>query len=98
MVIWGMGISFGVLSIIGIFMMGGKVIKGEWKRYGLLVSWTVIYMLWQAIRCNPTMRYFLLVYPPFAIIAGWFIDYILITTEKNTKQTRPKKLLYSVYG
>ena len=97
MVIWGMGVSFGFLSIIGLFMMGGKVIQGEWKRYGLLVGWNVIYLLWQAIRWNPTMRYFLLVYPPFAITAGWVIDYILRTTENNIKPAWLKKTLYSVF-
>ena len=98
MILWGMGISFGVLSIIGLFIMGGKVIQGEWKRYGLLVSWTVIYLLWQAFRWNPTMRYFLLVYPPFAVTAGWLIDYILITTEKYIKKARSKKLLHKVFA
>ena len=97
MVIWGMGMSFGVLSFIGLLMMVGKVIKGEWKRYGLLVSWIVIYLLWQAIRWNPTMRYFLLVYPLFAITAGWFIDYLL-TTKNNIKPAWPRKLLHSVFA
>ena len=83
MVIWGMGVIFGVFSIIGLFMMGGKLIKGEWKRYGLLVGWNAIYLLWQAVRWNPTMRYFLLVYPTLAITAGWFVDYILLTMSKK---------------
>ncbi len=97
MVIWGMGMSFGVLSIIGLLMMGGKVIMGEWKRYGLLVSWNVIYLLWQAIRWNPTMRYFLLVYPPFSITAGWLVDYILIRTKNIIKPAWLKKSLYSIF-
>ncbi len=83
MVIWGMGVLFGVLSIIGLFVMGGKVIKGEWKHYGLLVGWNLIYLIWQTIRWNPTMRYFLLVYPTLAITAGWLVDYILKTIPKR---------------
>ena len=83
LVIWGMGVSFGVSFIIGLFMMGGEIIKGEWKRYGLLVGWNVIYLFWQAIRWNPTMRYFLLVYPTLAITAGWLIDFVLKSISKR---------------
>ncbi len=83
LVIWGMGMLFGAFSIIGLFIMGGKIIKGGWKRYGLLAGWNIIYLLWQAIRWNPTMRYFLLVYPTLAVTAGWFIDYVLVAISKN---------------
>jgi len=98
MVIWGMGVLFGVLSIIGLFVMGGKVIKGEWKHYGLLVGWNLIYLIWQTIRWNPTMRYFLLVYPTLAITAGWLVDYILKTISKRkNKPCWIKNFLYITF-
>ncbi|RLG32804.1 hypothetical protein DRN98_04785, partial [Methanosarcinales archaeon] len=83
MVIWGMGLSFGLLSIIGLLMMVEKLIKGEWKRFGLLIGWNIVYLFWQVIRWNPTMRYFLLVYPTLAVTVGWLIDYFLIAIEKR---------------
>ena len=98
MIIWGMGVIFGVFSIIGLFLMGGKLIKGEWKRYGLLVGWNVIYLSWQAVRWNPTMRYFLLVYPTLAMTAGWFVDYILLIMSKKKITTfRLKKFLHLAF-
>jgi YYY domain-containing protein len=87
MIIWGMGVPFGVLSIVGLFMMVREVVKGKWKRYGLLVGWNLIYLLWQAINWNPTMRYFLLVYPALAITAGWIIDCVLI--KISTRKIKP---------
>jgi len=83
MVIWGMGLSFGLMSIIGLLMMVEKLIKGEWKRFGLLLGWNIVYLLWQVIRWNPTMRYFLLVYPTLAVTVGWLIDCFLIAIEKR---------------
>jgi len=83
MIVWGMGLSFGLMSIIGLFMMGGKLIKGEWKRFGLLMGWNIIYLLWQVVRWNPTMRYFLLVYPTLAVTVGWLIDRFLVAIEKR---------------
>jgi len=92
MVIWGMGLFFGILSFLGLFTMGGKLVKGEWKRFGLLVGWNLAYLLWQAIRWNPTMRYFLLIYPTFAVTVGWVFDYILTNiTKRKVKSLWLKK-------
>jgi YYY domain-containing protein len=71
--VWGMGIPFGLVSAFGLFLMIKEIVKGKLKQYGLLVGWSCMYMIWQAARWNPTMRYFLLIYPTLAIIAGWAV-------------------------
>ena len=98
MLVWGMGIPFGVSSIFGLCLMGWNLIKGDLKKYGILVSWTSFYLIWQALRWNPTMRYFLLVYPTFAVIAGWFIDHLLKSIPlKIEPRTSRIKLLHIVF-
>ena len=88
MLIWGMGVPFGISSIFGLCLMGWKMITGDWKKYGILIAWTIIYMIWQAVRWNPTMRYFLLVYPSFAIMAGWSI----VTVFKSRSQKIDRRI------
>ena len=69
--IWGLGIPFAIFAVGGMIWMTWKIIKGEWQKYSLPWIWTLFYVSWQAVRWNPTMRYFLLVYPPLAIVAAW---------------------------
>ena len=60
-----------IFAVGGLIWMGWKIIKGEWREYALIWFWTVFYTTFQAVRWNPTMRYFLLVYPVLAITAAW---------------------------
>ena len=69
--VWGLGIPFAIFAVGGLIWMAWKIIKGEWQQYSLIWIWTFFYVGWQAIRWNPTMRYFLLVYPPLAVTAAW---------------------------
>ena len=73
MIIWGMGFAFGALSFVGLVMMAKNFLKGNKGAYILILIWNIAYILWQALRWNPTMRYFLLVYPTMAMSAGWFL-------------------------
>ncbi len=72
MITWGMGLPLGISSMLGLILMGWKIIHGQWQKYGLLWIFSVAYLVWQASLWNPTMRYFLLIYPILSIIAGWF--------------------------
>ena len=72
MIIWGMGLPLGIFGILGLILMGWKIIHGRLQKFGLIWIFSVGYLIWQASLWNPTMRYFLLVYPSLAIIAAWF--------------------------
>lgn len=73
MAIWGMGIAFSLLAFFGLMMMLIDMLKGEKDISLLIFIWNMAYIIWQAARWNPTMRYFLLVYPTMAISAGWVL-------------------------
>ena len=71
LVLWGTGLPFGIMAILGFLWMGKRIINGEWKTHTLLWVWTGFYFIWQTLRWNPTMRYFLTIYPTLAIITSW---------------------------
>lgn len=73
MVLWGMGLPFGLLAWAGFLWAGWRILKGEWRRHLLLWGWTAFYFAWQSTQFNPTMRYQLPIYPTLAIFAGWAI-------------------------
>jgi len=74
MVVWGLGLPLGLLSIAGFLWMGRRVfIKGEWHKHSLLWGWTGLYFIWQSTNLSRTMRYQLLIYPTLAIIAAWAV-------------------------
>ena len=83
MFIWGMGIVFGVFSALGFVLTIVKIFKGKWKTYGLLFIWNTFFLIWQILRWNPTMRYFLLIYPTMAISAAMFFE---INLNKNSSR------------
>jgi YYY domain-containing protein len=70
MVLWGMGLPYGLLAWAGFLWMGWLILKGE-RRHLLLWGWTAFYFTWQSMQFNPTMRYQLPIYPTLAVIAGW---------------------------
>jgi len=72
MVIWGLGIPYGVLAWSGYLWMGWKILsKRTWKPHLVLWAWTGLYFVWQSMQWNSTMRYQLPIYPLLAIFAAW---------------------------
>ena len=91
LIIWGLGIPAGIFAISGLLLMGWKIIQGQWEKYGLIWIFTIGYLIWQASLWNPTMRYFLLIYPVLSIIAAWFLYQVIRLIKKTIHQ---KKVIY----
>ncbi|NMC30563.1 MAG: hypothetical protein GYA45_10880 [Pelolinea sp.] len=72
---WGFGLPIGIPALIGLVVMGWKIIKGDWQPYFLLWIWVILYGGWQSQMWNPTMRYMLFVYPALSICAAWLVSY-----------------------
>ena len=86
MIVWGMGLPLGISGILGLILMGWKIIRGQLQKYGLLWIFCVVYLIWQASLWNPTMRYFLFIIPVFSIIAAWFFYQAVRYFKKKSKQ------------
>ncbi len=98
---WGFGISIGIPALIGVVVMGWKILKGNWKPYFLLWIWIVLYGGWQSQVWNPTMRYLLFIYPMLAISAAWLVEAViswLLTDKKIWKVILAVCLLCIVLG
>ncbi len=78
--LWGLGLPLSITAWLGVFTMGWRILRGEWKKFLLIWIWTVGYFLWQSSLGNSVMRYQMPVYPMFALMAAWFI-YFLFTYQ-----------------
>ena len=71
LVTWGMGLPLGLISWAGWALAGWQMLRGAWRRHLIPVVWTGAYFAWQASTFNPSMRYFLPIYPTLALMAAW---------------------------
>ena len=66
---WGLGWPLGLLAWAGFLWAGWRIWRGE-RRLLPLWGWAALYFAWQSAQFNPTMRYFLPLYPLLAIFAA----------------------------
>lgn len=69
---FGVGIVFFVFILIGIFLL---LKKYQHLDFFLLIFWCICFFLYQSTQFVKTMRYFLILYPFFAIFAGVALAY-----------------------
>jgi YYY domain-containing protein len=91
MILFGMGIPFGLAAFGGFLLMGWRIITANWRKHILIWGWTGVYFTWQAVNWVRAMRYQVLIYPMFAIIAAWGI---FALWEKGKLITRPKRAVF----
>jgi YYY domain-containing protein len=76
--VWGLGLPLGLLAWAGFLWAGWRMLKGEWQRHALPWIWTAGYFgfqMWQS-HFNPSMRYFLPMYPTLVIFAAWILVWV----------------------
>ncbi len=73
LVLWGLGVPLGVLSLGGLLWMTWRIIRGDWQKHILLWSWTVFVLVTQSLNFVKSMRYIISIYPALALIAAWTI-------------------------
>jgi hypothetical protein len=71
LIVWGMGLPLGIISWAGWALAIVQAVRGKWRRHLIPVVWTGAYFVWQASSFNPSMRYFLPIYPTLALLAAW---------------------------
>ena len=76
--VWGLGLPLGLLAWAGFLWAGWRMLKGDWSRLALPWIWTVgyyVFQMWQS-HFNPSMRYFLPMYPTLVIFAAWLLVWL----------------------
>jgi YYY domain-containing protein len=78
MVVWGMGLPLGLAAWLGFAAAGVNLFRTRRGVLGLVRSpcfipwaWIALYFAWQGGGFNPSLRYFLPIYPPLILFAAW---------------------------
>jgi YYY domain-containing protein len=79
MVLWGMGVFFGVTAWLSWGWAGFQVLRSRLRSTTnmLLVGWVLVYFGWLGAIWVVPMRYFLPIYPALAVLAAWGVWEIL---------------------
>ena len=71
MVFWGMGIALGLASWLGLFYAIRQMLRGRrWWAYAPVVLWSALYFLYQSTQWTKSLRYLVLTYPTFCVLAA----------------------------
>ena len=79
MLFWGMGLALGVVGWFGCLWALWRIVRGRAGALQnvLLVAWVLVYFGWLGRQWVMTMRYFLPLYGPIAILAAWTLWMLL---------------------
>lgn len=72
-VLWGMGLPLGIAAWGGFLWAGWRLVKKGETTNLLLLGWIAVYFLYWGRSFNPTMRYFLPIYPALVLLAAWLL-------------------------
>lgn len=78
--VFGVGILYFIFVILGVFIIFLKVRKLE---FSLILFWVLFFVLYQSTQFSQTMRYFIFIYPFFAIFAASGIEYLIRKLNSN---------------
>ncbi len=72
MILWGLGLPLGIISILGI---GYSIVTFRKKQLTILLStfWILLLFFYQGFQFVKALRYFYPIYPFLAIISGYFV-------------------------
>jgi YYY domain-containing protein len=89
LLLWGLGLPMGLIAFTGLVWTAIKMReeKDAWLIHSVPWAWTVGYFVWQSFGFNPTMRYFLPIYPTLALFAGW----VLVALWDTFKAREPRE-------
>lgn len=88
---WGLGWPLAITSWFGFIWASWRALKGEWlKPYFVVWGWGLIYFVWQSTAFNPTMRYFLPLYPVLAIFGAWGVFELWQLGRARLRERKPR--------
>ena len=99
MLLWGMGIAFGVTAWFGWLWSGFCLLRGKVAstRNLLLFTWILVYFAWMGRLWVMTMRYYLPLYGALAVLAAWALwELFKLARAGDTRWTQVLLLLFSL--
>jgi YYY domain-containing protein len=88
MVAWGMGLAFGLTAWVAWAWSGVQLIRarGDGIRNGLLFFWILVYFGWVGGNHVMSMRYYLPLYPAFAVLCAWMLIELIRRTGARVQE------------
>lgn len=85
MVLWGMGIALGLAGWAGWLWSGWRLLRGK---VGAVLNilpfvWVLVYFGWLGRIWVMTMRYYLPLYAPIAVLAAWFLVELVRRADRS---------------
>ncbi len=97
LVLWGMGLPLGIISIVSVFFLITQLLNIHNNKYitpsTLIIAWTVGLFVYQGLQFCKTMRYFLSIYPFLALLSAYFV----YRTAKKLKEKLSPKTFYILH-
>lgn len=92
MVLYGMGITAGLMAWIGTLWGLARIVRGkpDWMALALPVSWSLLYFFFMGTRWVLSTRYFLPIYPTLLLMGAWGM-WQLLTMARRSERLRPLK-------
>jgi YYY domain-containing protein len=90
MVAWGMGLAFGLTAWVAWAWSGVQLVRarGDGVRNGLLFLWILVYFGWVGGNHVMSMRYYLPLYPAFAVLCAWMLVELIRRTSTHVEEYR----------
>ncbi|MFQ3566485.1 MAG: DUF2298 domain-containing protein [Aggregatilineales bacterium] len=99
MVLWGMGLPFGLLSWFSFGWALWRIIRGRPGALAnlLLVAWVAAYFGYMGRNWVMTMRYFLPIYPALAVLSAWGLSELLQRAQSARLRRLWTPLAYGLF-
>lgn len=81
LLIWGLGLPWGITAVLSWLGMGWRIGKHKEFEHAPIWVWILLYYLWQGLAWVSSMRYLLLLYPLLAVVAAWGLSYLIQRSE-----------------
>ncbi|MFN8376631.1 MAG: DUF2298 domain-containing protein [Anaerolineae bacterium] len=92
MVLWGMGIAFGLTAWLSWLWAGFQVLRSRLRSTAnlLVFGWVLVYFGWLGGIWVVPMRYFLPIYPALAVLAAWGLVELVRRASSRVKRAVPE--------
>jgi YYY domain-containing protein len=100
MLLWSMGLGFGILAWFGWLWSGYRLIrnrKGAISNISLFV-WVAVYFGWMGRIWVLTPRYYLPIYGALAVLAGWGLYELYQHAQRGNRDLPITRLLMGLFG
>ncbi|HWY79976.1 MAG TPA: glycosyltransferase family 39 protein [Candidatus Sulfotelmatobacter sp.] len=90
LIFYGIGIGYAACVALGIYYLLRKIRNADLY---IILGWVTLFFLYQSMQTTQTMRYFLILYPFFALFAGIGFTYL---SKQITKPVQVALLLFVI--